>query len=490
MESSKSLKKESLSGFKKLLAGSGVQAICNIVFLAILARHLTPFEFGVVGAVTILVILSDTLTRVGLGASLIQKESISQRDITTVFWVTSTVGVIFTILIAVFSSQIATFLAIKNYASVVFALAFCFFLRGISITAEAIAAKQFKFGIISFSQAFSYIAGYGTVAITLTFLGYGLYALVFGLLAQSLIKSLMLLFLVPHPKKFDISLDSIKELSPYGMQMSLLEMINYFSLQLDKFVIAKYIGTAQLGVYGRAASINSAPTTAINIIIDRVLFPIISSVKNDKVRVQRGFSTCINYLPLFVFPAMAALILCSSEIVLLLLGKGWSTVVPAMNVMTVSIFFRVFYKLCSTTLRGMGMVSIVTISQVCQMVILALACWWLKDFGLVGIAVALLVSIAFHAAFLLFSVSKVINVDFVSYFKLLILIALATILSWYLAQFIGVLFLGLNLFLLVPIKVSVFGLSYIILIFCLIKLKLLLLDLQLLNSILPLRFLR
>ena len=406
------LTSRSLRGFLVLGSSTAGQAIVNIIFLGVLARLLTPSDFGIITAASVVTLLGDSLCRLGLGPALVQRPTIEPRHVVTASHTTLLLGLGLAGLLIVFRYQIEFAFRIDGLAQVLLPLSLVFPLRSACVVAEALAQRELKFGIIGSSQAASYIIGYGACGIGAAYLGAGLWSLVTAQLAQAIIRSAILIRVVKHPRVGRLDTEALKELLPFALDVTAVELLSYIANQADKFLAGRSLGAELLGLYGRAYQLTSAPALGFALIVDKVLFPALASVQNQPDRLKKAYVSAQTIVGIVTLPSSALLLILAPEVISIVLGDGWGLAIRPLQWLAAGTFLRTGYKLSGTLARSLGKTRSVVIYQAIYAAAVALFCSLFLKFGIDGIAFGVFLALLLEYILLANLSAKLIDVSY------------------------------------------------------------------------------
>ncbi len=327
----------------------------HLAVLAVLARLLTAADFGLVGAALVVTSLSAIVSHIGVGPALIQRRDLERRHLQTGFTVAVLTALLLGAAIWYGAPLAARFFRIDGVQSVLRVLAWTFPVQGLGTVSQALLSRELRFQRLAHVDVVAYGVGYGGVGITGAVLGWGVWALVAGQMAQSLVRAGLLLAMQPPPRPgFDRG--AFGDLIGYGSGFTIARLANYVALQGDNLLTGRYLGAAALGFYGRAYGLMSGPAYAFGAILDQVLFPAMAKVQDDQTRLAAAYRRGVALVALLVLPASAALILLAPEFVRVVLGARWTPAVAPFQILGLGMLFRTSYKLSDTMARSTGAV--------------------------------------------------------------------------------------------------------------------------------------
>jgi len=353
---SRSLTHQTLAGLLWTFYGKGAYALLQIAILAILARLVSPEHFGVVSAALIVIALSTIVSQVGVGPALVQRSALEQRHIDTAFLASLLLGLGLGVAIWLGAPLAAGFFRIDGVTPVLRALAWLFPLQGLATVAESLVKRDLRFRWLANVDVISYGAGYGLVGIPAALLGWGVWALVAGQIAHNAFKTALLLYGHPPRLRGRLELAALRDLMYFGGGFTIAKIANQVAQQGDYLVVGRYLGAAQLGYYGRAYNLMSAPASGIGTVLDAVLFPVMARVQHESQRLTAAYRRGMALITLVVLPPSVVLVLLAPEVVHVVLGPRWTPMIVPFQILAAGMMFRTGSKLGDSLTRATGAV--------------------------------------------------------------------------------------------------------------------------------------
>src|SRR5699024_4357208 len=344
MEQNESLTSKTFRGMFWMLSGKGSQAILQFIVMIVLARLLSPSDFGIVNAATVVITFTTVFSMVGVGPALIQRPELSKSHIRTGFTLTILLSILFTTLLYFGSNIIASFFHMDKLHIVLKAMSVIFLLKGLSIVSESLIQRQLKFRSFASIEVISYTV-YGFVGVSCAFMGLDYWSLVYAQISQNLIKTILLISLERHNMKPQLHWESAKELLFFGGGFTIARLSNQFALQADNLVVGRWLGSSALGLYGRAYQLMIMPTNLFGQVMDKVLFPAMARIQNKQNQLSKSYRVGITAVAFFTIPVGILMCLLSKEIVLILFGEKWLNLTPPLQVLSLGLVFRTGYKI-------------------------------------------------------------------------------------------------------------------------------------------------
>lgn len=305
---------------------SGIsQVICLLLQLgitAILARLLTPKDFGLLAMVVVFTNLVMIFRDFGLTAALVQRKEITDEHLSSSFWVNVLTGLFLALLLAALSPAIAYFYGENKLTSIIMVLASTFFISSFGIIQTALFTKELNFKSLAIVEILA-VAISGAVAIILAFYGFGVLSLVWQQVILSIVTVVLLWTFSRWRPRFLFKWQLIKELLGFGLNLTGFNFVNYFARNLDNLLIGKFLGSVALGFYDLAYRLLLFPLSNISSVIGRVMFPSLSAIQDDKNKVCDVYLKTTRYIAAITFPLMIGLLVVAPQFIRVIFGSQW-----------------------------------------------------------------------------------------------------------------------------------------------------------------------
>ncbi len=313
-----------------VVAQVGKQAF-QLIFTVLLARLLSPREFGLVGMVMVITGFARLFSDLGLGAALVQKQDIEEKHRSSVFWLNVGAGSVLTLGFIAVAPLVAELYNEPLLVPVAMVLGVKFLIGGFSVVHRTLFRKRIDFKSLAVVQITS-IGLAGAIGVGLAYTGFGVWSLVAKILVSSIATVALLWILSPWVPRLMFSWEAIKELMGFSLNLLGEKSMNYWVRQVDDVLIGRVLGSNALGMYRYAYRIMLFPTRRISGVVSRVMFPSLSTIQEDTERVRRVFFRMTRTIALITFPMMLGLLAVSESFVLGVLGSQWSEMVPILRV--------------------------------------------------------------------------------------------------------------------------------------------------------------
>jgi O-antigen/teichoic acid export membrane protein len=350
------LTQRALGGMLWTFSGTGVQALVQLLVLMALGRLLTPADFGLMGAAAVVIALSQIVSQVGVGPAIVQRRVLDRTHVRVAFTISGFLGLVLGAAVWLGAPALAAFYRIPAVEPVLRAIAFLFPIDGLNTVGESLLARQLRFRLFVALDVGSYVLGYACVGVLMAWQGYGVWALVGANLAQVSLRTVAMYVATRHAVRPSLDLRASRDLLSFGFGHSLAQVGTVLSQQGDNLVVGRWLGPAALGVYGRAYSLMVMPATVFGRIVNRVLFPVMSQVQDERHRLAGGYERSLAIVAILALPVSAFLWVVAPEFIPVLLGPKWMGVVLPFRLFTVGLLFRMSSKVSDACTKAAGAV--------------------------------------------------------------------------------------------------------------------------------------
>ena len=303
----------------------GLKFVITLVATSIIARLLTPQDYGLISMVAVVTGVVSTYKDLGLSAATIQRAEISEEQISTLFWVNVLLSLGVTLFTIAIAPLIAWFYNEPRLTRITFFTAFGFLISGLAVQHEALLRRQMRYFSLASIGLFSLIVGY-VVGIYMAWKGYSYFALVGSQLALGLTGTLITWGVcrwVPGLPKRDTG---VRSMLRFGSNLTGFATINYFARNGDNLLIGKFWGPQQLGLYSRAYQLMMLPIDQVNEPITTVAVPALSRLIDSPEDYRRAYLRMLEKVAFLTMPAVVIMIATADWIVAIVLGPQWRTV--------------------------------------------------------------------------------------------------------------------------------------------------------------------
>jgi PST family polysaccharide transporter len=358
-----------------------------LISTAVLARLLTPDDFGLVGFATVAIAYLAVLQDLGLGAALIQRRDDVEEAADTVFTLNLLVGAGLAGIMALAAPSVASFFDEPAVTPLVRALSAVLVLNALATTHTALLERELSFARKLVPDVGSAIVK-GAVGIALALGGFGAWSLVWGQLAGAVAVVVLSWAVLPWRPRIRIHRAIVGSLTRFGGAVLAADLVHAVVANLDYVVVGKVLGGTALGIYVLAYRLPELLLLGIVRVLNRAVFPAFSSVQDRSATLRRGFLATVRYVPLVVVPIGIGLVLAADPIVRALLGDQWVEAIPVMRIITLSALVASSMVSDGDIYKATGRPEILARFAVLKLVLLVPALIVAAGHGLVWVAAA------------------------------------------------------------------------------------------------------
>lgn len=328
--------------------------IINIIVTAILARLLPPEDFGTIALTVVVTSFFDILANAGIGPAIIQNKDINETDLPNLFRFSTYLAFALVLLFGALIYPISIFYGKVELISILFLVTIQLFFNTLNVVPLALLLKEKKFQIIA-KNAVCSACICGFFSVLAAFNDWGIYSLLITPIGVSVITFVLTVkynFQIVCFKTFAVSKKSIKKILNFSIYQFLFNFVNYFSRNMDKILLGRYLGFQSLGYYEKSYRLMTLPISTLTNVFTPSLQPVLSDFQNDTTVIRNVYNRISQYL--FFVGTILTPLLCFSakEIILILFGEQWMAAVPVFQVLSVSVPFQMVDSLSGSILQS------------------------------------------------------------------------------------------------------------------------------------------
>ncbi len=310
------------------VASQGIQMVIKII----LARLLVPEDFGLVGMALIFTNLAMTLNELGLSAAIVQRKNVTDRHLSTAFWASALAGLVLLCACFGLAPLIASFFKRDEVRPIIQVLSLGFVVSSLGTVQSSMLQKEMDFRRIMISDLTGLVAT-GLLSVGLAFMGLGPWSLVVGSLGGMVGRTASMWVLIRWKPGFYFDWGCFGDLFSFGRHVMGSRLLNYVDSNMDYLVVGKVLDANRLGYYTLAYQLAVFPMSQISSFLSRVTFPAFSMLQDDDSRIRKGYLKVVRYTSIAAFPAVAGLALVAGELVDLVFGVKWHSMVRPLQVL-------------------------------------------------------------------------------------------------------------------------------------------------------------
>jgi O-antigen/teichoic acid export membrane protein len=340
-------------GLRWKILSQVVGQLTRTVVGILLAHLLTPSQFGLAAMALVFGGLLSIFKDVALGAALVQKREITERDRSTVFWTTIACGAAIAGIGIAVSPLVAGFFgrpAVGPLFAVTAGTALVYSLGG---TQMALRTRELDFRSLELREMGATLAG-GVAAVTLAVAGAGAWAIILQNLVVAGVSAALLWSLSSWRPRLVFSRESLRTLGSFGIKTMLSRLLSYANLNADNLLVGRFLGSVSLGVYAIAYNVMFLPVTRIAAPITQVMFPAFARLQHDHEALGRSWIRGTQLVSMVNVPAFLGMAVVAPDFVPVVLGGRWHAAVPVLQLLSLAGVMQSFQTLDWSVLQAVG----------------------------------------------------------------------------------------------------------------------------------------
>lgn len=344
---SESLKHKTVKGvswsFIDSISSQGITFLVGLV----LARLLTPEDYSLLGIIVIFIAVFNCIVDSGFSNALIRKTDATDKDYNTVFVSNLVISVVLCAALYLSASAIAEFFNRPQLIDLLKVMSFIIIINAFAIIQRTILMKRIDFKTQTKVSIISSVSS-GIVGIGMAITGFGVWSLVGQQISRQGLNTLFLWIYAKWYPKLQFSVESFKELFGFGWKLLVSSLIATIWNEIYKVVIGKCYAPATLGQYTRADQFASIFSSNMTTVVQRVSYPVLSTIQDDKVRLKSAYKRIIKVAMLPTFVLMLGMAGCAKSMIQVMVGDQWLPAVPFLQIVC---FQMMLYPLHSLNLN-------------------------------------------------------------------------------------------------------------------------------------------
>jgi len=431
----------------------GIQFILQII----LARLLTPSDYGIIGILAVFLAIANTFIDCGFTSALIQNQRRTETDFSTAFYFNILIALSFYLLLFFTAPYIALFYKLPILKEVTRVIALVLPFSALSAVNKT--KLQIKVDFKTQAKAsLSAVIISGLIGIVLAYKGFGVWSLVTQSVSNALLNTIFLFFLLRWKPLFIFSFESFKKMYSFGIKLLGSNLLDTLYFNMYPLIIGKLFSPADLGFYSRALQFASLPSGVSSSILSRVTFPVLSQVQNDFERLFRIYRKYLRIASSLYAPVMAGICAVAQPLILVLIGAKWLNSVPLLRILCLACIFDCVTSVNINLLYVKGYTNVVfnlnIVKKAIAFIILLLFLRW----GVAGLCWGQVVYAQIAVFLNTYYTKKILGLGYMLQMKDILPIYLVAALSAFIAYGITLLFVApwVQLMVSVPVAVAVY----------------------------------
>lgn len=396
-DSSQPLKERTEKSLFWSMLNNGTLQLLNILFGVVLARLLTPGDYGIVGVLTIFTLIAGNLQSSGFTQALINLKPPKPEDYNSVFWFNVIVSVVLYMILWFCAPLIAAFFHQPVLVDVSRFVFLAFLISSLGIAHAAYMSKNMMNREIAIINFIALLCS-GSTGIVLAFNGYAYWSLAWQQVIYITVLNIGRYYFVKWRPTFKIDFGPVKRMFGFAVNILFTNIINTLSGQILTFIFGRFFPIAQVGNFTQANKWNTQANTFVSGTLTQVVQTVLVSVNDDKERQKRVFRKMIRFTAFVAFPVMLGLAMVAKEFVVVVLGNKWLDCIPLLQVLCIAGAFIPFYTVYQHLAIGCNRGDLYlwcNVGQIVLQISLILLCYYL-------FSQSIIVVVAVYSIFMIF----------------------------------------------------------------------------------------
>lgn len=347
------LKGRSVRGGAITLVSQGGRFFLQVLSTTVLARLLSPEDYGLVGMTTVVTGFIQIFKDIGLSEATIQSSEINHKQVSTLFWVNVVVGIGLACLTILISPAVARFYGEPKLAKIMLVLSLSFVFRGLGAQHEALLKRQMRFFTLAMITLLAMTISV-SLAVTVGILGGGYWALVVMLIGESTITAVAAWLACGWWPGWPSKVSGVGKMLRFGGNVTGFNTVNYFSRNFDNILIGRVWGAAALGLYAKSYQLLLLPISQINFPMTSVAMPVLSRLQDEPERYKRYYFKGIGVITAVGMPIIGFLFASADQMILLVLGAKWTEAIPIFRLLAPAAMAGTFNVAGGWAYRSLG----------------------------------------------------------------------------------------------------------------------------------------
>lgn len=410
------IKDKAANGLFWAIMEKGGKQFIQFTLGIVIARHLTPADYGIVGMLAIFMAISGVLLDSGIESALVQKQNRTDEDISTAYYSTFAISIILYTILYISAPYISSFYKTPILTSITRVLSLTLIINSFYMPAMTLLSIRLDFKAQTVISLIALLAG-GVLGIILAVKGAGPWALVYYSLAESLIRGILYqcyVHYIPHTR---FSKNSFKYIFSFGTKILFANIVGSIYNNLYTLVIGRAFDAHNVGIFNRGKNFPESLTYIVSHSVVKVAYPIFSKFQFDKEKLQDMFLRAMQLEAFFLAPFFTGMILLAKPLVLLVLKDKWIECVPILQLLSIGSLWLPFIDLSTNLFYSVGRTDVTLKYQLIEKPIAIVMLFVSVPFGLKAMCIVRIIS-AFNSYLLyVLFIQHYFHVSFFSQFK-------------------------------------------------------------------------
>lgn len=407
------LKQQASEGAFWGLSSNLIVSAISFVGTVILARILSPKDFGLLGMAVLITGVVRIFGNLGLGAALVQKKNIDNEYLSTAFWSSLLVSSGLVIVSIIIAPLAALFFNEPVIKWIVLCLSANFIISSFASIHQTLLYKDLRIKKIAYIEIVSRLVRV-IIILFCAFSGMGFWSIVIGMIVDCLLKTVLFVFTVQWMPTFKFDKIKFKELFHFGKNIYGQGFLNYFNQNMDFIIIGRLLGAQLLGFYQFSYNVPYLVKSYVQDGIVPVAFSVFCKAQDDNMRLTRGFLNAVKYIAMLTFPVMFGLAFCADDFITVIYGVRWLSAAGPLKLLCFSAAFASVHCVVIALLNAKGRPDIGFKWNLFRLPITVITIIALSKYKIIGVAMAMFL-VEFLTIVMVFFATKILNTCFVKY---------------------------------------------------------------------------
>lgn len=400
------------SGTKWLLVGTLSGQVFQFIFGIFLARLLLPSDFGLLVTIQVYTGIAWFFAGAGMAQSLLQTKEVTEKHFNVVFTIQLVIGIIIYLFFFLASPLFSLWYKEPIYTDLIKVSALSFLFRPFMANPTSRLMRSMRFKEISIIELITTIIG-GVIGVLMALSGYKVWSLIVSGLFSSVIKILLLAYVVKWKPKLGYDKTIAKQLGMYGAKVTANSIVDYFKSQVDNFIVGKTIGPNELGLYNKGTSLSAIPITVVSGSTQQVIFSAMAKKQDDENALKYMYLRTITLLSVYTLPIYVGMMFLANPFIILAYGNKWVSAAPILQLMAITGIMRCVINPASAVSAACNLIKSELRINIESLLLVSLGCvLTIKHFGVLGVAISVVAGYIYLTLRLSMYIGKQIGIDY------------------------------------------------------------------------------
>ncbi len=327
--------------------------VIQLVVSAILARLLSPNDFGVIAISTVMIAFFSMFSDMGIGTAIVQNKKLISEDLDSIFSFTVFSGIILSVMFFCCSGAIAFFYGNELLKPICRILSLNLLFASLNIVPNALILKEKRFKFIAI-RTFTLHILCGILAVLAAYNDFGVYALLIAPVVTSI--SVFFINFRENPRKLVLMIDlrALKKIYSFSIFQFLFSFLNYFSRNIDKLIVGRFFSLKDLGYYEKSYRLMLMPLDYVTALLSSVMHPVLSSLQDNYAELAEKYNKIINFLGFFSFTIGVFCFFSAADLILFVFGDQWEPAVPVFKIFSISLPLQMLLSTTGSIYQSAG----------------------------------------------------------------------------------------------------------------------------------------